>query len=137
MNDSSMALKFNKKALLIINPVSGKKLVLKHIPYIIRRLMDNGYLVTTCVTSRRGEATELAAALGRAYDLVCCTGGDGTLNETLTGLAREDIRVPIGYIPCGSTNDFANSLKLPKKMLTAAKSICTGTPHALDIGMLG
>ena len=80
MNDSSMALEFNKKALLIINPVSGKKLVLKHIPYIIRRLMDNGYLVTTCVTSRRGEATELAAALGRDYDLVCCTGGDGTLN---------------------------------------------------------
>ena len=65
MIDSSNMSRFDKKALLIINPVSGKKLVLKHIPYIIRRLMDSGYLVTTCVTSRRGEATELAASLGR------------------------------------------------------------------------
>ena len=53
MNDSSMALEFNKKALLTINPVSGKKLVLKHIPYIIRLLMYNVYLVTSCVTSLR------------------------------------------------------------------------------------
>ena len=134
MNDSSMALEFNKKALLIINPVSGKKLVLKHIPYIIRRLMDNGYLVTTCVTSRRGEATELAAALGRDYDLVCCTGGDGTLNETLTGLAREHIRVPIGYIPCGSTNDFAVFHGLATDITKAADNMASGERRLYDIG---
>ena len=134
MNDSSMALDFDKKALLIINPVSGKKLVLKHIPYIIRRLMDSDYLVTTCVTSRRGEATELAAALGRDYDLVCCTGGDGTLNETLTGLAREDIRVPIGYIPCGSTNDFAVFHGLATDITKAADNMASGERRLYDIG---
>ena len=78
--------------------------------------MDGRYLVTTAVTSRRGEAEELAAGLGREYDLVCCTGGDGTLNETLSGLASEGIDVPIGYIPCGSTNDFAVSRGLSPDM---------------------
>lgn len=134
MKDSPITLNMDKKALLIINPVSGKKLVLKHIPYIIRRLMDSGYLVTTCITSRRGEATELAAALGREYDLVCCTGGDGTLNETLSGLAREDIRVPIGYIPCGSTNDFAASHALATDIVKAADNMASGTRRLYDIG---
>ena len=61
--------KYPKRALLIINPVSGKKLVIRYIPDIIRRLMDSGYLVTTAVTSCRGEATEIAAQLGisRSY----------------------------------------------------------------------
>lgn len=127
-------LNMDKKALLIINPVSGKKLVLKHIPYIIRRLMDSGYLVTTCITSCRGEATELAAGLGRDYDLVCCTGGDGTLNETLSGLAREDIRVPIGYIPCGSTNDFAASHALATDIIKAADNMAAGPRRLYDIG---
>ena len=76
--------KYPRRALLIINPVSGKKLVIRYIPEIIRRLMDSGYLVTTAVTSRRGEATEIAAQLGADYDLVCCTGGDGTLNEVIS-----------------------------------------------------
>lgn len=134
MKDSPITLNMDKKALLIINPVSGKKLVLKHIPYIIRRLMDSGYLVTTCITSRRGEATELAAALGREYDLVCCTGGDGTLNETLTGLAREDIHVPIGYIPCGSTNDFAASHALATDIIKAADNMASGIRRLYDIG---
>lgn len=134
MKESSTVLCFDKKALLIINPVSGKKLVLKHIPYIIRRLMDSGYLVTTCITSRRGEAVDLAAELGRGYDLVCCTGGDGTLNETLTGLAREDIHVPIGYIPCGSTNDFAVFHGLATDIIKAADNMVSGERRLYDIG---
>lgn len=134
MSDSSKVFNLDKKALLIINPVSGKKLVLKHIPYIIRRLMDSGYLVTTCVTSRRGEATDLAAALGRDYDLVCCTGGDGTLNETLIGLAREEIHVPVGYIPCGSTNDFAISHNLATDIIKAADNMASGQRRLYDIG---
>ena len=88
--------KYPKRALLIINPVSGKKLVIRYIPDIIRRLMDSGYLVTTAVTSCRGEATEIAAQLGADYDLVCCTGGDGTLNEVISGLASSDTEVASG-----------------------------------------
>ena len=99
--------------------------------------MDGRYLVTTAVTSRRGEAEELAAGLGREYDLVCCTGGDGTLNETLSGLASEGIDVPIGYIPCGSTNDFASGLELPLAPLLACDSIVFGNPRSLDVGLFG
>ncbi len=125
---------FNKKVLLIINPVSGKKQVLKYIPNIIRRLMDGGYLVTSCVTSRRGEAIELAASLAGNYDLVCCTGGDGTLNETLTGIARNNIQVPIGYIPCGSTNDFAVFHGLATDITKAVDNIALGRLRRFDIG---
>ena len=126
--------KYPRRALLIINPVSGKKLVIRYIPEIIRRLMDSGYLVTTAVTSRRGEATEIAAQLGADYDLVCCTGGDGTLNEVISGLASSDTEVALGYIPCGSTNDFAASHGLSIDIPTAAANIAEKEIRQLDIG---
>lgn len=128
---------FSKRAMLIINPVSGKKQVLRFIPQIVRRLMDAQYMVTTMITSRRGEATELAGRYGRDFDLVCCTGGDGTLNETLSGLAAADIHVPLGYIPCGSTNDFANSHSLSTDILTAVENIASGRTSVYDIGRFG
>ena len=124
----------DKKAMLIVNPVSGKKLVLRYIPNIIRSLMDAGYMVTTLVTSRRGEATEFAQRYGRDFQLVTCTGGDGTLNEVLTGLAKEGIDVPLGYIPCGSTNDFASSHQLSTNIPLAAQKIAEGKCQRYDIG---
>lgn len=126
-----------KPAMLIINPVSGKKLALRYIPQMIRALMDGGYLVTTVVTAKRGDATEFAANYGSRYALVCCTGGDGTLNETLTGLAKSGIDVPLGYIPCGSTNDFAASHGLSTDILTASANIASGRVTAYDIGRFG
>ena len=128
---------YPRRALLIINPVSGKKLVLKHVTGIIRTLMDAGYLVTTTVTSRRGEAVELAGEFASQYDLVCCTGGDGTLNETLTGLARARADVPLGYIPCGSTNDFAASHGLSSDIPKAAEAIASGRQKRYDVGRFG
>ena len=127
----------DKSAMLIINPVSGKKLVLRYIPDIIRRLMDAGYMVSTFITSRRGEATEFVQSYGAGQQLICCTGGDGTLNEVLTGLARENLDVPLGYIPCGSTNDFANSHKLSTDIPTAAARIAGGKSQRYDIGRFG
>lgn len=127
----------SKRAMLIINPVSGKKLVLRCIPQIVRTLMDAGYLVSVFVTAKRGDAADFAAQFGREFDLVCCTGGDGTLNETICGLAREDIRVPLGYIPCGSTNDFALSRHLSSDIPTAAKNIADGSVTRYDVGRFG
>ena len=131
MNTSSLP---SRPALLIVNPVSGQKRVLRVLPDVVRSLMDAGYLVTLCVTSRRGEATELAEALGGRYELVCCAGGDGTLNETLTGLARAGQRVPLGYIPCGSTNDFAASHGLSSDPAEAAANIASGRSRRYDVG---
>lgn len=126
MQQEHLSSPFKRRALLIINPVSGKRMVLRYIPQIIRIFMDAGYLVTTVVTSRRGDAVDYAHDLGGGFDLICCTGGDGTLNETITGLARGDIHVPIGYIPCGSTNDFAVSRALSTDILTAARQAASG-----------
>ena len=123
-----------KTALLIINPVSGKKQVLKYIPNIIRNLMEGGYAPTVMVTGDRGEATDFARNYGAGYDLVCCSGGDGTLNETLSGLAMADIHVPLGYIPCGSTNDFALSHDLALDIPTAAENLAAGRQTVYDIG---
>ncbi|MBQ9248895.1 MAG: YegS/Rv2252/BmrU family lipid kinase [Oscillospiraceae bacterium] len=127
----------SRRALLIINPVSGKRIVLRYIPQIIRIFMNAGYLVTTVVTSRRGEAVDYARDLGGGFDLICCTGGDGTLNETITGLAQGQVRVPIGYIPCGSTNDFAVSRALSTDILTAARQAASGEQKRYDIGLFG
>lgn len=127
----------NKKALFIVNPVSGKKQIFRLLPSVIREFMDEGYMVTTMVTSHRGEASDFAAEYGRDFDLLCCSGGDGTLNETLNGIAREGIHVPLGYIPCGSTNDFANSHGLSTDILTAGKRAASGTVKDYDIGLFG
>ena len=132
-----MQLTMNKRALLIINPVSGKRMVLRYIPQILRSFMEAGYQVTTMVTARRGEATAFARRYGGEYDLVCCTGGDGTLNETLTGLASANLSVPLGYIPCGSTNDFAISRHLSTDIPTAARNIAEGKLTRYDVGRFG
>ncbi|MBO5556570.1 MAG: YegS/Rv2252/BmrU family lipid kinase [Oscillospiraceae bacterium] len=133
----SSQLVMNKRALLIINPVSGKRMVLRYIPQILRSFMEAGYQVTTMVTARRGEATDLARQYGGDFDLICCSGGDGTLNETLTGLALAGRSIPLGYIPCGSTNDFAISRELSADIPTAAQNIAEGKLTCYDVGRFG
>lgn len=124
----------NKKALLIVNPVAGRKTIQRSLSQVVRCLMDSGYLVTVAVTSFRGEAVRLSAEYGSQFDLLLCAGGDGTVNECLTGLAEKDTRMPFGYIPCGSTNDFALSHDIPVEILSAAKAIVGGRRRQLDIG---
>lgn len=133
MSDNALT----KKAMFIINPVSGRKLALRHVPQIVRILMDAGYLVTTLVTGKKGDAAEFARELAGEYDLVVCTGGDGTLNETLAGLASAGIHVPLGYIPAGSTNDFALCHGISTDVLTAANNIVGGEECRYDIGRFG
>ncbi len=126
-----------KKLLFIINPVSGKRMGLKYLPNIIKLFFDNGYAVTAMVTDRRGDATDFAMEYGGDYDLVVCIGGDGTLNEVVTGLARGGISVDLGYIPCGSTNDFAACHKLSSDIMTAADNIMNGSVTRFDLGKFG
>lgn len=128
---------FDKSALLIVNPVSGKKAVFKFLPQIIRRFMDEGYIVTTMVTGGHGDAEEFAAKYGPEYDLICCTGGDGTLNQTLSGIAKAGLNVPLGYIPCGSTNDFAIAHGLSSDIMQAAENILSSGFNRYDIGRFG
>ena len=70
----------------------------------------------------------------KKYDLLVCSGGDGTLDEVVTGIMQSNKLVPVGYIPAGSTNDFANSLGIPKNMKAAAETVVDGRLFACDIG---
>ena len=94
-----------------------------------------GYEVTVYPTQKYHDALEKTLAYEGDYDLVVCSGGDGTLDEVVTGMAKREKQVPIGYIPAGTTNDFARSLHISKNMLEAADTAVNGTPLACDIGV--
>jgi len=126
-----------KKMLFIMNPISGQKKAAKYLPEIISLFNRAGYEVITYITGCQGDATRMAALRGGDVDLVVCCGGDGTFNETITGLLENSIHVPVGYIPAGSTNDLANSLKLSSNPLKAAQDILEGQSVAYDVGKFG
>ncbi|MBQ8837264.1 MAG: diacylglycerol kinase family lipid kinase [Clostridia bacterium] len=122
-----------KKLLFIVNPVAGKKKIKNYLLDVLDIFAHEGYASTVMVTGRRGDATRFAA-LGGEYDLVVCSGGDGTLNEVISGLLKNNVNVPLGYIPCGSTNDFASSMGISSDPRVCAKSMINATPLPLDIG---
>ena len=126
-----------KKMLFIMNPFAGMKRANRHLADILLTFTQAGYEVITHMTRGRGDATAVAREKGKDVDLVVCCGGDGTLNETITGLLSAGADTPIGYIPAGSTNDFASSLKLPTNILKAAQTIVEGEPVSYDVGRFG
>jgi len=126
-----------KQLLLILNPTAGQKKAAKHLAEIISTFNRAGYDVHTFVTSQRGDATDAVIKLGTAMDLIVCCGGDGTFNETITGLIRSGLDIPMGYIPAGSTNDFANSLKLKTNIAEATNQIVSGKVCEYDVGIYG
>lgn len=124
-----------KKVLLIVNPVSGKMKAKSVLLDVIGSMQKNSLVPTVKLTEHRGHATEFAStAKAEGFDLVVCFGGDGTLNETICGLMSPDSSLPIGYIPAGSTNDFAASLHLPVDPSRAAEIAATGEEHMIDVG---
>ncbi|WP_186423121.1 diacylglycerol/lipid kinase family protein [Lacrimispora celerecrescens] len=123
-----------KKILFIFNPRSGKAQIRNKLMDILDIFTKAGYELLVQVTQRTGDAMEAAAAYGDSVDLVVCSGGDGTLNETISGLMKLDNIPDLGYIPAGSTNDFASSLKISKSMVKAAEAAVFGEPFPIDIG---
>lgn len=123
-----------KKMLFIMNPYSGKRRANKYLVEILEIFNRADYQVTVHMTSGQGDATRIAKALGAESDIVVCCGGDGTFNETVAGVMQCGADVPVGYIPAGSTNDFAASLNLPTEPLEAAQEIVEGEPVAYDAG---
>lgn len=123
-----------KRLLFIYNPKAGKGQIRNHLLDIIDVFVKAGYEVTARPTQYAGEAVEIAADAAEKYDLVVCSGGDGTLDEVVTGIMKSAPGVPVGYVPAGSTNDFANSLRLPKSMKKAAEIAVNGELYACDVG---
>ena len=124
-----------KKMLFILNPCAGTKKANRYLADILAAFNRAGYLTRVYVTEKSKDAIRATQELAPGMDLVVCCGGDGTFNEVVTGLLEAKLSVPLGYIPAGSTNDFANSLKLPLQPLKAAQAIIEGTPRPLDIGL--
>lgn len=122
-----------KKLLFIYNPKSGKGNIKNHLADIVDVFAKENYEIIIHPTQYAGEAVEVVRNQPE-IDLVVCSGGDGTLDEVVTGMMKREDKHPIGYIPAGSTNDFAVSLKIPKNMKKAAITAVQGTSFACDIG---
>lgn len=123
-----------KKLLFIYNPYSGKGMLKEHLSDIVDKFVKAGFRVELYPTQRKMDAKEKIIRWAEDFDMVVCSGGDGTLNEVVTGIMELDDKPLVGYIPSGSTNDFATSIMLPKNMLDAADVVLRGLPLDVDIG---
>ena len=124
-----------KRLLFIYNPHAGKELLKPKLSDIIDIFVKAGYEVVAYPTqSYRDAYRKVSEYDSDEYDLVVCSGGDGTIDEVVTGMMQRDKREPIGYIPTGTTNDFANSLHIPKGLLRAADNAVNGTLFPCDVG---
>lgn len=123
-----------KKILFLFNPYSGKGKIKENLADIVDIMVKAGYEVTVYTTQCQGDAVHKAREEAGNYDRIVCSGGDGTLDEVVTGVMSADQRVPVGYIPAGSTNDFGSSLGIDKDMLHAAEIAAGGEPFCCDIG---
>ncbi len=124
-----------KKMLFIYNPRAGKSQIRSNLLDMIDIFVKAGYEVTAYPTQAQGDG--IRAVTERQigyYDMIACSGGDGTLDEVVTGMMRCEKRLPIGYVPAGTTNDFAGSLGIPRSMEKAARVIVDGRSFRCDVG---
>lgn len=123
-----------KRMLFIYNPKAGKAQIKSKLADILDIFAKADYEITVHPTQRAGEATEVVKNREDKYELLVCSGGDGTLKEVVSGMLKSEKITPLGYIPAGSTNDFAQSYRLPKNMLKAAHIAVEGRDFACDVG---
>ena len=123
-----------KTLLFIYNPAAGKAKITGALGDITAQFQRQDWLVTLYATQAAGDATRIVQELGSQYDRIVCSGGDGTLNEVVSGIIYGGLEQPLGYLPAGSTNDFSKTLHLPANLHKAAEIAVTGTPFACDMG---
>lgn len=123
-----------RKLLLIFNPIAGISKKKPRAFQVADWFAVRGYDVTVMATEKQNDAEEFAAHYAQDYDLVACCGGDGTLNEVITGMMRSGCRKPIGYLPAGTTNDMARTLQLPSNVKKAVKLVSGEHAVPQDIG---
>lgn len=124
-----------KKLYFILNLQPGKATISSKLAVVIDMFTKAGYEVTARPTQERMDACAAAKyACGQGFDLIVCSGGDGTLNEVIQGVMRSENKLPIGYIPAGSTNDFARGVGIPRNIIDAVQWIIDGKKYPCDIG---
>jgi YegS/Rv2252/BmrU family lipid kinase len=129
----------DNRIMLIVNPMAGKGQARSCLMDVIQVFSEAGYATTVYSTTYPGQAIEFAEEFGGDYPILACIGGDGTLSEVISGimLIPEAFRPKIGYIPLGTANDVATSMKLDRHPKQAALDIVTGRPVPLDVGSFG
>ncbi|MDL2249751.1 diacylglycerol kinase (ATP) [Lachnospiraceae bacterium PM6-15] len=126
-----------KRMLFVYNPHAGRALLRTKLSDVVDIFVKAGYKVTVHPTQSFRDAFRVVKEYeADDYDLVVCSGGDGTLDEVVAAMMKREIeaRDTIGYIPTGSTNDFANSLHIPKNLLQAADVAVNGAAFPCDVG---
>ena len=123
-----------KKLLFMVNPKAGKTTIKNKFYEIIEILSEADYEVTVHPTRSSNDARDFVMNYGDEFDIIVAAGGDGTLDNVVTGMIMSDCETPLGYIPCGTTNDFARSLEIPRDPVMATTSIVEGNPYAVDVG---
>ena len=126
-----------KKMLFVMNPYSGMRRANKYLADIIALFNQADYETVVHMTRGQGDAIQIVKDRAKDMDLIVCCGGDGTFNETVSGILSAGAQVPVGYIPAGSTNDFAYSLGLSANIMQAAQDILDGQPVLCDVGKFG
>ena len=126
-----------KKMLFVMNPYAGQRKANRYLTEILTIFNRAGYEVSVYMTEGPGDGARMVRRMAADVDVVACCGGDGTFNEAMTGVLESGADVPLGYIPAGSTNDFASSMKLPSNILEAARAIVEGEPERFDVGRFG
>ena len=131
-----MLTEHKQSLMLVINPTAGKNRARDHLFMLINYFFNHNYHVTVFPTQAKGDACRYVAEYSPQYDALVCVGGDGTLNEAVTGLmqCKPEYRPRIGYIPAGTTNDFANTLGISSDMTVSAEQFCQGDAFRCDIG---
>ena len=124
-----------QRVLLMVNPMAGRQKIRNELLYVVDTLTKAGYETIIYTTQGRDATRDLLAEKDSQFDRVICCGGDGTFNEILSATMHWDKRPILGYIPAGTTNDFAAGLKLPSDIREAAVNIVRGTPHTVDAGL--
>ncbi|MBO4748981.1 MAG: YegS/Rv2252/BmrU family lipid kinase, partial [Lachnospiraceae bacterium] len=112
----------------------GKERIRDNLAEILELFAERGYEMTVVPTQARDEARQVVRDRSKDFSLVVCSGGDGTLDEVVTGMIQSGFRTPLGYIPAGSTNDYGESLGLSRNMILAAKTAVDGIDYACDMG---
>ncbi len=125
-----------KKLLFLINPVSGKMALRDDLMAVIEVFSKADYDINVYLTKSEDDMKEQVVSRGADFDLVVCCGGDGTLNMVVGTVYEHHVDTTVGYIPGGTTNDFANTRHIDTYVVGAAKQICEGMVRDIDLGVL-
>ena len=124
-----------QQVLLIVNPMAGRQRIHSELIFVVDTLTKAGYETVIYTTQSSASTRQLLKDYDSRFEKVLCCGGDGTFNEILGSTMRWKNPPVLGYIPAGTTNDFANGLGLPSDIKAAAELFVSGTPHTYDAGL--